>query len=165
MNICENILAIDPGNLHPSIASLDRVRHLQFQIQSPAVETILRSYTSKHSSISICVCDMNCDAAEASGLLAKHVIPFMGHTKNVVCENAENINNDSVVERSSLDGYDCFVVLTLKLLKNPKPHHIMHAVEAAKHNFAPFNFVDFKVVHLNANSKNERTLICRIKAN
>lgn len=64
-----------------------------------------------------------------------------------------------------------YLILTLKMPKNPKEKHMLRAVAAAMKLLAPaknkfaakFGVCgwDFKVVHLNANSKNERTLVCK----
>jgi hypothetical protein len=138
--------------------------------------------------INLCVCDMNCDASEASSLLAAHVLPYMCYSNSKAIEmdskhntdsdtlkiNAQQVNDmtpDNLFPNSAGDSksktsveFDKFIILTLKLIKNPKEYHIVNAVNTVKSNFSSFGCVDFKVVHLNANSKNERTLICRIKS-
>jgi hypothetical protein len=55
-----------------------------------------------------------------------------------------------------------YVVLTLKLPKNSKEQHINNATNVAIKQLSAVNCHDFHVVHLQANSINERTLLCRV---
>jgi hypothetical protein len=54
-----------------------------------------------------------------------------------------------------------YIVLTLKLVKNAKESYITRAVEAACGLLTESGCWDYRVVHLGANSRNERTLVCR----
>jgi hypothetical protein len=56
-----------------------------------------------------------------------------------------------------------YVVLTLKLVKNAKESYIKNAVDSASVILAAAGCYDFHAVHLGANSRNERTLVCRLK--
>ena len=54
-----------------------------------------------------------------------------------------------------------YVILTLKLVKNAKESYIKNAVDSASVILAAAGCYDFHAVHLGANSRNERTLVCR----
>ena len=54
-----------------------------------------------------------------------------------------------------------YIVLTLKLVKNAKESYVARAVEAACGLLSQGGCWDYRVVHLGANSRNERTLVCR----
>ena len=75
-------------------------------------------------------------------------------------DNNKNNNNDIqyCTSNCSCGGY---VVLTLKLVKNAKEHYIQNAIQGASKILRAAGCWDFRVVHLGANSKNERTLVCR----
>ena len=68
--------------------------------------------------------------------------------------------------KNEKDGMECtcggFVVLTLKLVKNAKENYIENSIEKVSEILINSGCYDFHVVHLGANSKNERTLVCRI---
>ena len=54
-----------------------------------------------------------------------------------------------------------YIVLTLKLVKNAKDSYIKRAVDSACELLSEEGCWDYRVVHLGANSRNERTLVCR----
>ena len=77
-------------------------------------------------------------------------------------ENDNNNNNDNDIQyRTSNCSCGGYVVLTLKLVKNAKEHYIHNASQGASKILRAAGCWDFRVVHLGANSKNERTLVCR----
>jgi hypothetical protein len=73
---------------------------------------------------------------------------------------ARHLSRDNHSQRTNCSccGY---IVLTLKLVKNAKESYITRAVEAACGLLTEGGCWDYRVVHLGANSRNERTLVCR----
>lgn len=73
--------------------------------------------------------------------------------------NPSDPNTKRTRERECLCGG--YVVLTLKLPKGAKNAHARSAADSARTVLTKAGCWDFKIVHLNANSSNERTLLCR----
>ena len=82
-------------------------------------------------------------------------------TKCSISETTSNQSNisSSKIERECLCGG--YVVLTLKLPKGAKNVQAQSAADSARAVLTRAGCWDFKIVHLNANSSNERTLLCR----
>lgn len=82
-------------------------------------------------------------------------------------ECSKNLSNKEVKRIICKKNRKChcggYVVLTLKLVKNAKESYIKNAVDSASVILAAAGCYDFHAVHLGANSRNERTLVCRFK--
>jgi 23S rRNA U2552 (ribose-2'-O)-methylase RlmE/FtsJ len=195
---CKCVVAIDPGELHESLLTpSSNVVNVRAIAQAPEVAEALL----KVGGFQLCVCDVNFEADDATAMLVEHVLQYanvLNETSSVadvsldagtrrVCftESAEGLplGREKETYKSKLIEEDLchscthwdrgtgYLVLTLKLPKNPKEKHMLRAVATAmkllapaKNDFAAKYGVcgwDFKVVHLNANSKNERTLVCK----
>lgn len=154
------VLAVDPGDITPHVLACNTssVTHCKALAEAAATASALSTF----GGFSLCVCDINCDAWVAIAVLIKHVLPHCG----IYSSDDEN---------SSTFGY---LILTLKMAKNPKDKQIHRAVETvikalsnpeynkdscrpSCNDFSVIKGWDFKVVHLNANSRNERTIICK----
>ncbi len=74
----------------------------------------------------------------------------------------------SSISQSVVHHQPGYLILTLKLMKNPKEKHLRSAVKSViealsqgqEGNAGVFGY-DFRLVHLNANSQNERTIACK----
>lgn len=147
----------------------------------------------RNSGLRVAVCDVNTNAVAAATLLSSFVLPHMKDACRCYCfdhdgdsdsDGAGQTINDECNSRSSSSGsnssssssseYKChnknlqcncggYVVLTLKLVKNAKESYIKNAVDSASIILLSAGCYDFHTVHLGANSKNERSLICRFK--
>jgi 23S rRNA U2552 (ribose-2'-O)-methylase RlmE/FtsJ len=163
------VVAVDPGDLLESVLADQRITHLQCLVEDPQVEKVLRELTSStHRRISMLVCDVNFAPWLAAKTLAEHCLPFLeGHGDCYCCEAYPQSRPEA--QKSA------YVVLTLKMMKHPKQHHIERAAEECKatmiasHTQAasqkcsgPCQCWSFNLVHLAANSANERTLICKL---
>jgi 23S rRNA U2552 (ribose-2'-O)-methylase RlmE/FtsJ len=135
--ICSTVLAVDPAELQLR-DQYSNVKHLQCVVQAQQVKDAL---CSLHAPIGFIVCDMNSDCRDCAKILIEHIFPFIR------------------------PGRDAVLVLTLKLVKNAKQGFIARAVEGATKILSSSSHVccsDYKVVHLTANSRSERTLVCKI---
>jgi len=144
-SISKKVIAIDPGDLHPTVSRLENVCHVQALVESSEAQEAMRAaqiegVSGEHSGVLACVCDINVEVIFTAKILAKWVLPFISTNAGIP-----------------------FVVMTLKMNKSPKQKHIDFARDQAVQILSPFCH-DFKLVHLNANSSNERTLICRTKS-
>lgn len=132
--ICKEVVAVDAGLLHSDVLDLKQCIYVKGLIQSDEAKNALKSQSQQ---ISIVVCDINADPCSSAQLLCEHVFPYVSPR-------------------------NCIVVLTLKLHKNPKPKMITALEKRVQEILAPFGATDFKVIHLTSNSRNERTLCCRL---
>lgn len=155
------VLAVDPGDIDADILAIPGVTHCRALAEAPQTAAALSDF----GGFSLCVCDINCDAWVAIALLIKDVLPHCG-----IYSETEQIDPTE----QKLFSY---LVLTLKLAKNPKEKQINRAVNIVieamstpvphKLSSASNGIIygvkgwDFKVVHLNANSRNERTVVCK----
>lgn len=156
------VLAIDPGDIRPEVLNLENVVHVPHTVQSlEAGAIITRTINSVNKNVDfIVVCDMNCMASDAIDLLCKHVLVHITRK-----------DNTSIIGNSNSYGGNLFVVLTLKLMKHPKQNHINRAQQIVcdalyKYGIFEENSIgndNMKCVHINANSLNERTIVCKIK--
>ena len=136
-SLCEEVVAIDPGEVLLG-HSFPNVRHLRHMAQAPEVK---ENFLGLQHLVGSVVCDMNADCRECARILVEHIFPY-------VC----------------WDSY-AILVLTLKLVKHPKPGYIARAVESTKAILLSSSHVScsqFEVVHLSANSRNERTLVVKL---
>lgn len=156
---CRAVLSIDPGLLHPDVLCLPNVTHVPFLAEAPATQDAIDSFTDRtgtgdFQAISLCVCDVNFEAHLAAKMLTTHiVIPHMGV-----------VSRDGDIQKAKENC--AYVILTLKLQRNPSPAAIERNYRKACSVFLetlPDRDIEFQLVHLNANSRNERTLLCRIK--
>lgn len=138
--ISRKVLAIDPGELHDRVLKLDNVVHIAAVIESNFAQAALKNATAtiEQNCITACVCDINVSADVTAELLSNHVLSHLRACK------------------------ETFVVITLKLMKGPKQRHIDYAVTTVINILSKSNCNEFKVVHLNSNSSNERTVVCRL---
>jgi 23S rRNA U2552 (ribose-2'-O)-methylase RlmE/FtsJ len=161
--LCTAVLSIDPGELNPEILALPNVTHAQHVAEAAQTAQALDNLTHKCSTsayrpIGLCVCDVNFESRLAAQMLATHILPYMEPEPAV---------------QSSLDTSDVFsyIVLTLKLQRSPSSASIERNYQSACRVFTETicggghggRKIDYQLVHLFANSKNERTLLCRIK--
>ena len=142
--VSKKVISIDPGDLRCEVLQLGNVLHIRSLCESQDAQTALSDLPSlcpeldrQDVYISACVCDINVDPIITAELLAKHVLPHMRAR------------------------HDAFVIVTLKMMKNHKPKHLQQAVTNVIQILSNSSCKEFKVVHLNANSKDERTIVCR----
>ena len=83
----------------------------------------------------------------------------------IINNNNNNYNNNN--NNNNYNNNNCsnfcggYIVLTLKLVKNAKENYIQNAIKGASRILSDSGCFDFHIIHLGANSKNERTLVCR----
>ena len=132
--ISKKIIAVDPGELRPEVLAMNNVQHLPHLIENKSVQSVLRNLDKK---LTCCICDINVDVRETAKLLLRHVLPHMS---------------------------DGVIVMTLKLCKSPTTKFIESAVKAVKSilNESGKCF-DYRVIHCNSNSSNERTIVCKYR--
>ena len=136
-SLCDVVVAIDPGELLLG-DTCPNVRHLRHAAQSAEARCALQRLENK---VGYIVCDVNADCRECARILVDHIFPYIKIEAHAV------------------------LVLTLKLVKNPKPGCIARAVEATKSilgSSGHVSIISSEVVHLSANSRNERTLIAKM---
>lgn len=149
-SMTKRVIAIDPGNLRPEVSELANVQHIAGLVESSEAQLALKAAcdegkgTYERGGISVCVCDINVDVSLTAEILVKWVVPHM--------------SNCLVGAK-----YSPFLIMTLKLMKSSKQKHIDFARDEAIRILSPY-CEDFKVVHLNANSSNERTIVCTLKS-
>lgn len=89
------------------------------------------------------------------------------NSRNNIVKCSEKLTNNEKKSFIYKNNRKCYcggyVVLTLKLVKNAKDSYIKNAVDSASVILAAAGCYDFHAVHLGANSRNERTLVCRFK--
>lgn len=115
----------------------------------------------------------NSDSNSGSSNKGKHTSSSVSNdegsapTSNTTsCSTSSPLNNRTASHTDSHPvraNCNCcgYIVLTLKLVKNAKESYIARAVEAACGLLSQGGCWDYRVVHLGANSRNERTLVCR----
>ena len=165
--ITKGVLAVDPGNLHPEVLKLSNVIHVPCLVESSEAQLAMKNLSivnkfksknensvSKDKAIDVCVCDINIPSKHAVKIIIKNVIP------NMMVQQSKELDGNS-----ESNGLNCskFIVLTLKLNKNPKELHINRAQNFLISSLSEFGCFDFKFTHLNSNSSNERTMICKLK--
>ena len=126
------MLACDAGELDPSVLQLSAVRFVRGLVECSEFHALLQQHSAD---IRLVVCDINVFPKIAASLLREHVLKFMKHG---------------------------ILVLTFKMQKNPSARSIAAAEAQVTSILRDIGGYDFKIVHLAANSKNERTLCCRI---
>ena len=124
--------------------------------------------------VNICVCDVNVEPHIAAELLVNKVLPYMSNGSREVTGGGHGA--------ASRYDHAAYVILTLKLPRNPSQKRIESSYRIACNILslnesdtaargktrldsiqegAIYRCCDFKMIHLNANSRNERTLLCR----
>ena len=150
--LCAAVVSIDPGQLHPSVLALPNVTHVPHLAESPVTRQALEALSQP---VSLCVCDVNFEAPLAADMLVRCIWPYMA-------------GRDEFVRRESgvdVVGAMRYIVLTIKLHRSPSPAAIERSYASARAAFtAAFQgcALDFQLLHLNSNSLNERTILCRI---
>ena len=148
------IIAIDPGLLHPSVATLPQIIHIPKSLDCEEVQNILREMSIMYS-INLCVCDVNFDAVMAAQALRTYILPYVNGYRS--SSNIEHVTSSSSCHQAS-----SYVIFTLKFPKHPKEKHIRKTFSSVKAIFEDAGCWDIRMVHLNANSSNERTVACRM---
>lgn len=156
--LCDYVLSIDPAELHDAVLKRDNVKHIRNILQHPSVdqEILQAMHTEKKvRQLRVIACDVNFDAKDAAVALQPILARLHGFNRSMECKAS-------------------WYILTLKLLKGPRPRHIEQARQAVqnilitehqaasaacKHGCSCWHF---ECTHLAANTKNERTLICRL---
>ena len=172
------VLALDPGELHPSVLSLPHVRWVSNLLGSPEAEAVMADEL-KHAPLGrvlMAVCDVNVNPEETVRLLVGGILPLM----LTPVQGAAPAGGALVV---------AYVVFTLKLRKNAKETHVtlneVKCVDALRAACACYAWnqtvamhragdtdegagqaavrIVYDTVHLCANSKNERTMLVKIE--
>lgn len=147
---CARVIAVDPGLLDPAVLSLSNVTYIGATLQDSCVSTLLNDFAIQQQlKLKIVVCDVNFKPSETALMLCDHVIGCL-----------DGLQSECSTSPS-------FVIFTLKLMKNPKSHHIEKAVAQVLEIFRAGTGShgacwQHYVVHLTANSRNERTLLLRL---
>ena len=170
-----SVIAVDPGELHPSVLGLERVRWVPHLLGSNEANIAIEEELFRDGkTLNVVVCDVNVFPTDAARLL-KDLLPQM-------LAGGDRAGG----------GVACFI-FTLKLLKKAKAHHIAHmedvcvpifiegCQEVLQHRGMQGSVVAYdasspepeeaaiaavtcvyQTVHLCANSSNERTLFLKI---
>jgi hypothetical protein len=198
---CKCVVAIDPGELHESLlVEGGNVINVRTIAQAPEVAEALRSiggfqlcvcdvnfeaddatamlveHILQYANVPSGVCSPGGGPDGVLDISSREVC-FAESAEGLPLGREKETYKSKLMEEDlchSCSHSDCgtgYLVLTLKLPKNPKEKHMLRAVATtmrllapARNEFAAKYGVcgwDFKVVHLNANSKNERTLVCK----
>jgi hypothetical protein len=173
------VVAVDPGLLCHDVLLMPNVIHIKSTIQANEAQNELSKYArpanpisvtgedvSYHESVNtrpflrVLVCDINADAKCAAELLSASVLPHMTESCRCHCSTTSSSSSLST-SASSCEECSCggILVLTLKLSKRPKEAQINRAVCAAKTALEALACWDFRVIHLGANSINERCVL------
>jgi hypothetical protein len=170
----DRVLAVDPGDVDADLlartSGRGAVTHCRALAEAPETRDALAAF----GGFKLCVCDINVDPWGAIKLLIDYVLPYAGILSTVPIPIGTESSDGSGATACSDNSFG-YLILTLKLLKNPKEKHINKAVKTvidALSSSVPASPQaggsgwgvrgwDFKVVHLNANSRNERTVVCK----
>ena len=144
------VISIDPGKLDPSVEALPNVTYIQQTLQNSNVEAVLANVAPPPLKLNLVVCDVNFEPRETAKMLSDHLLSLL----------------DGMAP-SSCSASPSYILLTLKLLKKPKQALIDRVVKAVIEIFKQrsgqhADCWSHKLVHLTANSKNERTLCLRL---
>jgi hypothetical protein len=150
-----------------------------------------QQYLRVSQPITMCVCDVNFEPHLAAAMLAKSIIPFMKENERIPISSSSPLSSladvstrggSSHTSLSFPNPFFSYVIITLKLQKNPSERIIQKSF-ANVQNILTSAFqssssedpsgggeggrimdysCDFRMIYLNANSKNERTVVCRI---
>jgi hypothetical protein len=124
--------------------------------------------------ITLCVCDVNFEPHLAAEMLAKSIVPFMraGELITSTCPVELFTTPPALSTSLSASPRFSYLIITLKLQKNPSEriiqrsfHNVQRIISSAFQQSSVQGEgygCDFKMIYLNANSKNERTVVCRI---
>ena len=151
---CARVLSIDPGLLHPSVLALPNVTYIGKTLQQSNVATVLAAAErGAELKLKFIVCDVNFEPRETASMLCSHVLACLD---GMCC-------GESPCDQQS----PSYVVLTLKLMKKPLQRRIDTIVERVWAIFLEASGAhkgcwERRVVHLTANSANERTMILRL---
>ena len=158
------VISVDPGELHPLVSALVNVLHVRKTLQTSSLESILNSLPAmpdtesdeegKGRALDLIICDVNCPANEAGAMLRKFALPFLSGNRTAAQPSSPSIATAA------------YVILTLKLRKGAKEKSINKSIndatqEISSSTFSPSSWT-FHLVHLAANSINERTLLCKL---
>lgn len=163
--ICNIIFSIDPGLISIDVLNTcNNIIHIKSLAESDDTKNILLTNLTKNEKIInikidknylkyLYVCDINTSAISASKILTNSIFPIIKSLSNTSLTNLNDENND----------YDSLLILTLKLVKKPNDNNIERITtkvcELLKLNG---NCYDFQIVHLHANTRSERTIICKL---
>ena len=113
-------------------------------------------------------------APHAAELLVANVLPYMystntkdssSTTEQMVSDTSDtqlSLGEEVNPEHITCNSYS-YIILTLKFFKKAKLKHIDSYFQKAKSVLCrEYICWDFKCIHLNANSLNERTLVCKM---
>jgi len=172
---CSHVFAVDPGLLHPSVLQLPNVTHINQLLESDITLTTLKKEI-KPNKLSLCVCDVNFNAIRATKMIIEHIIPLMNYQTTVemvekLDHSLSEINEVNlsilpsdrpklITEVSNLNNK--YIIITLKLPKNAKMLYINNIYNVVRGLLENAGGFDFHLLHLHANSKNERTVVCRL---
>ena len=149
-SICDRVVAIDPGDLDEKIKTISNVVQIRALVQSSECKEYMNKEMSSKADQprcgSLCVCDMNINAIEAVELIIEHVLPY--------------------IRKSEGQMFSSYIILTLKLPKTPRRHDarenfIKKITSKVIEKLECMSCSDFKIIHLQSNSANERTLACK----
>jgi len=145
------VISIDPGKLDPAVEALPNVTYIPQTLQNSNVEAVLGSVAPSPLTLKLVVCDVNFEPRETAKMLCDHLLPLL----------------DGMACPCAAAGSSSYILLTLKLLKNPKQSLIDRVVAGVLDIFKRSSGMhadcwSHKLVHLTANSKNERTLCLRL---
>ena len=149
------VIAIDPGQLAPDVLALPNVHYIAATLQNANVEAALAE--SDGGKLKMIVCDVNFEPRQTAEMLCEYVLGFLDGMRPSGDHNS-----------ACCSASPSYVILTLKMMKKPLQRHIdivvKRVLEIFQHASAPHHGNCWKhhVVHLTANSRNERTLLLRL---
>lgn len=174
------------GQLLASVATMPGVIHTPYLAEAPetraALEELTQSTSEHPAAINICVCDVNIEPHVAAEILVDCVLPFMSTARGregvkecggFVILTLKLPRNPSEKRIESSFRIACNILAGNETL-SPEGHKLREsrrqsrggAVRSGESGesgeVATPRCWDFRLVHLGANSRNERTLVCRI---
>jgi len=159
------VISIDPGALDEQVLKRPNVRHIRYAMESEEVKSYLSSSLNRDkcgNHISMCVCDVNFYVVSAAKSLLRHILPYVrGYRQHCVRESSSTVLED----HQNVEPAWSYLILTVKLPKKAKTTYITLCYETVCDSLASgAGCRDFHLLHLNANSSNERTIICRLQS-
>jgi len=159
---CPKVIAIDPGLLAPELLAAypdERLVHVPYPVQATETRLVVKGLeeSDKLSPASgsvrsfMVACDMNVDPETGIDLVGAHVL------------------NHLFGQRPRAARGFVYLIFTLKLHKHPKQDYIDKMIAFVSSYLVDKGYItkggsttDLHCLHANANSINERTLVCRM---
>jgi hypothetical protein len=125
------VIGLDSGELHPSVLCLPHVRWVPHLLGSNDASDVLAAEmaAAPRGRVLMGVCDVNVNPVESARLLTDGIVPLMlgGSASSTSTSTSTSTGEGGAVDMTCVCAPTvAYMVFTLKLLKNPKPHHVTY---------------------------------------